>query len=86
MSMLGNIPNNYSNPGNQDFINNLMSQIQQARTNPQAFINMLFKNNPEAGKQIEMLLQTNNPQQLAMRMLEQRGINPNTIMQMFNKF
>lgn len=36
MSMLGNIPNNYSNPGNQDFINNLISQIQQARTNPQA--------------------------------------------------
>lgn len=86
MSMLGNIPNSYSNLGNQDFVNNLMSQIQQARTNPQAFINMLFKNNPEAGKQIETLLQTNNPQQLAMRMLEQRGINPNTIMQMFNKF
>lgn len=28
MSMLGNIPDSYSNPGNQDFVNNLMSQIQ----------------------------------------------------------
>lgn len=61
----------------------LMNQIQQAKSNPQAFINQLSQQNPQIAQQINSLLQGGgNPQTIAMQMLQQRGINPNQLMQM----
>lgn len=61
----------------------IMNQVQQAKTNPQAFINQLSQQNPQIAQQINSLLQGGgNPQTIAMQMLQQRGINPNQLMQM----
>ena len=61
-------------------INNIMQLMAQAKGNPQQFANTLLQNNPQFAK----ALQGQNPQQLAMRELQKRGIDPNMIMQILN--
>lgn len=61
-------------------INNIMQLMAQAKGNPQQFANNLLQNNPQFAK----ALQGQNPQQLAMRELQKRGIDPNMIVQMMN--
>ena len=57
----------------------IMSLMAQGGNNPQAFANSLLKNNPDFAK----ALQGQNPRDLAMRVMQQRGIDPNAVMRMF---
>lgn len=67
--------NNYTNP-----MTAIMGLMSQAGGNPQQFANSLLQNNPQFAK----ALQGQNPQQLAMRELHKRGINPDMIVKMMN--
>lgn len=64
-----------------NFMGSLTQLIAQGGNNPQVFAQSLLQNNPQFAK----ALQGQNPQQLAMAELQKRGINPNQIMQMFNR-
>ena len=64
---------------NNNPMNAIMSLMAQGGKNPQAFANSLLQNNPEFAK----ALQGQNPRDLAMRVMQQRGIDPNAVMRMF---
>lgn len=86
-SLMGNVPPIPApTPGQADgssIMQNIMGMVQQAKGNPQAFISNMLQQNPQMSQQLSGLLQGGqSPQQLAMSMLQQRGINPNQILQM----
>ena len=56
--------------------NNLQNLINQARQNPRGFEEMMKNNYPQAYQQALNIRNGNNPQQVIMNMLQQRGINP----------
>lgn len=86
-SIMGNVPPipapaQQAATGNP-MMQNIMNMMQMAKGNPQVFINSMMQQNPQMAQQLNGLLQGGqSPQQLAMNMLQQRGINPNQIMQM----
>jgi len=65
---------------NNNPIGAIMQIMSQAQGNPQQFANSILQNNPQFAK----ALQGQNPQQLAIRELQKRGIDPNMIVRMMN--
>ncbi|MBR5202887.1 MAG: hypothetical protein IKW45_06450 [Clostridia bacterium] len=59
----------------------LQNMARQSGGNMQGMAQQILKNNPEFSKAI----QGQNLQDLAMKTMQQRGINPQQIMQMFRK-
>lgn len=64
-------------------VNSLYDSFQQARRNPKAFEEHLMRTNPQAYQQAMMLRQMGSPQEVIMRMLQQRGVDP-SVLRMFN--
>lgn len=74
---LFNEMNNMS--GGNPLIQNIMNAVNMARNggNPQEMLNKMAQQNPQAAQQIQSMLQSGqNPMNLAMGMLRQRGIDP----------
>lgn len=89
-SLMGNVPPipmpTQAQAGGNPMMQNMTNMIQQAKGNPQAFINSMMQQNPQMAQQLNGLLQGGqSPQQLAMSMFQQRGINLNQIMQMLGR-
>lgn len=63
-------------PVSQNSSNNFMQLLQQARQNPQAFNDFVRQNNPQAYQQAMQIMQSGNPQQVIIQMLQSRGLNP----------
>lgn len=63
-------------PVSQNSSNNFMQLLQQARQNPQAFNDFVRQNNPQAYQQAMQIMQSGNPQQVIVQMLQSRGLNP----------
>lgn len=59
----------------------LQNMLRQGGGNPQMIAQNILKNNPQFAQQ----LQGQNLQDLAMKTMQQRGINPQQIMQMFKR-
>lgn len=59
----------------------IMQMMQMASGNPQQAVAQIMSGNPDFAKAI----QGQNPQQLAMQLMRQRGLDPNTIGQMFKR-
>lgn len=58
------------------YINDLLRQAQQQ--GPEAVMNMLAQRNPRAAQEMSRMLSNGiTPQQAAMSVLQQMGINPN---------
>lgn len=75
--------------GGNNFMQNVMQMLQMARGggNPQTFINQLAQKNPQAAQQVNELLKSGqNPQDAAMGIMRQRGINPQEMMSMLGGF
>jgi hypothetical protein len=60
--------------------NPLMQMYQQAMQNPNAFIEQIKRNNPQAYQRAMQLANFSNPKQVVIQMLQERGLNPS----MFN--
>ncbi len=68
------------NASNQ--MQNIKNLIGMARTggNPQAIYNQLARQNPQAAQQIQQILQAGkDPKSVAMSMLQERGLDPQEI-------
>lgn len=63
-------------PVSQNSSNNFMQLLQQARQNPQAFNDFVRQTNPQAYQQAMQIMQSGNPQQVILQMLQSRGLNP----------
>lgn len=65
-------------------IQNIMQVMNMCRNgNPQAIIQQMMSANPQAANSTQALLNTGkNPQQIAMELMQQRGINPQQMMNM----
>lgn len=75
--------------GGNGMMQNIMQMVQMAKGggNPQMFINQLAQKNPQAAAQVNELLKNGqNPQQAAMELMQQRGINPQEMMNMLGGF
>ena len=71
----------FSQVQNQTDIRQLFNQ---ARQNPQAFEEQMRRLNPQGYNQaLQIRNSINNPQEVVIQMLQQRGFNPNVI-QLFN--
>lgn len=66
---------------NNNAFSTITSLLTQCGNNPQMFAQNILKNNPEFAKAI----QGQNPQELAMRELQRRGIDPNQIMRLIRR-
>lgn len=55
---------------------NIQQAYQAAMQNPQAFREMIMRNNPQAYQRAMQIMQSGNPQQAVMQMLQARGLNP----------
>lgn len=87
--MANPLNNGTPNSGGNNFMQNVMNMVQTARGggNPQAFINQLAQKNPQAAAQINELLKNGqSPQQAAMGIMQQRGMNPQQMMNMLGGF
>ena len=74
----------YTHPMIQQ-IQGLLSYARSFET-PQAFMQELSKNNPQLAQTVAQLAQTvKNPEQCAMQMLAQQGINPQQISSLLAK-
>ena len=76
MNLLLNTPMHSIDRGLNTTPNNLQNLINQARQNPRGFEEMMRNNYPQAYQQALNIRNGNNPQQVIMNMLQQRGINP----------
>lgn len=70
--------------GNANMMQNIVQMVQGARNrNPQVVINQLSQKNPQAAEQINQLLQSGkSPQQAAMEIMQQRGLDPQQMLNM----
>lgn len=87
--MANPLNNGTPNGGGNNFMQNVMNMVQTARGggNPQVFINQLAQKNPQAAAQInELLKDGQSPQQVAMGIMQQRGMNPQQMMNMLGGF
>lgn len=67
---------------NSSNIQNMFNMVKNSG-NPMQMINQLAQNNPQLRNIMNMIQNSNmSPQQLFMQMANQRGINPQTIMNM----
>lgn len=72
----------YNNSVKQpDITENLINMINSAKQgNPKTMIEQMVKGNPQMAQTLQMIMQGGqNPTQLMMSMLQQRGIDPNRI-------
>ena len=76
MNLLLDAPMHSVGYGPNALPNNLQNLINQARQNPRGFEEMMRNNYPQAYQQALNIRNGNNPQQVIMNMLQQRGINP----------
>ena len=82
-------PLNSAMGGGNPFMQNVMNMVQMARGggNPQMFINQLAQKNPQAAQQINELLKSGQtPQDAAMGLMRQKGIDPTQITNMLGGF
>lgn len=65
-----------------DITDNLINIINSAKqNNPQIMVEQMMRNNPQMAQQLQAIMQGGqNPTQLMMNMLQQRGIDPARIM------
>lgn len=74
--------------GGNPLMQNIMNMINMARNggNPQEMLNKIAQQNPQAAQQIQSMIQGGqNPMDLAMGMLKQRGIDPEQFKAMLGK-
>lgn len=64
-----------------DATESLVNMINIAKqNNPQAMVEQMIKNNPQMAQQLQMIMKSGqNPTQFMMTLLQQRGIDPNKI-------
>lgn len=75
--------------GGNNFMQNVMQMVQSARGagNPQMFINQLAQRNPQVATQINELMKNGqSPQNIAMNIMQQRGMDPKEMMNMLGGF
>lgn len=73
---------------NNNVMQELANMINYARTfqSPQAFMNALQRQNPQAAQQlIELSRNISNPYAYAMQRLQEQGISPQAFLQMLNQ-
>lgn len=78
-------PLNRGTGNGNGFMQNVMQMVNMARGggNPQMFINQLAQKNPQAAQQINELLKSGQtPQDAALGLMRQRGIDPTQITNM----
>lgn len=57
----------------------MLMDLYKSGLDPKAMINILGMNNPQMQPVIQMLQQGNNPKEIFYNLCQQRGIDPNTI-------
>lgn len=73
---------------NNNVMQELANMINYARSfqSPQAFMNALQRQNPQAAQQlIELSRNISNPYAYAMQRLQEQGISPQAFLQMLNQ-
>ena len=73
---------------NNNVMQELANMINYARSfqSPQAFMNALQRQNPQAAQQlIELSKNISNPYAYAMQRLQEQGISPQAFLQMLNQ-
>lgn len=65
----------------------MQNMLMQARRsgNPQAFVQQMLRQNPQIANQLMSMLGSQDPQQVAMTMAQQSGIDPSKIVELVNK-
>lgn len=72
-----NLPNNIPNQQLNDLRS--MYQLFKSKGNPMMVFNQLTQNNPQMKQILELVRQGHNPQELFYNLCNQRGINPQTL-------
>lgn len=76
------------NPLNNNNPFNRFMQFLNSGGNPQQFANQILQQNPHIRQTMEQLYSTSagqNPRDIAMQLIKEKGIDPNQIMQIANK-
>lgn len=70
---------------NSEMLQQMTRMVNEAKSNPTAFIQGLCKENPAIANDIEVLLANkNDPQKLVMMALQAKGVNVGMIQQLIN--